>query len=53
MNSDRLTDEDAIRDLVDRQVSAWAAGDPEAYAHVFTADADYVTFLGTLFKKLL
>ena len=67
MNGDRLIDEDAIRKLVDRQMQAWAAGDPEAYASVFTSDADYVTFLGShyqgrtaiaasyvpLFKKLL
>jgi menaquinone-9 beta-reductase len=60
-------DDDAIRNLVDRQAMAWAAGDPEAYASVFTHDADYVTFLGShhkgraaiaasyapLFKKLL
>ena len=67
MSSDRRADEDAIRELLDRQVLAWAAGDPEAYASVFTPDADYVTFLGSrhkgreaialfyapLFKKLL
>jgi uncharacterized protein (TIGR02246 family) len=29
---------------------AWAAGDPEAYASVFTTDADYVTFLGSHHK---
>ena len=67
MSGDRHTDEHAIRELLDRQVMGWAAGDPEAYAAVFTADADYVTFLGShhkgrdaiaasyapLFKKLL
>ncbi|WP_141772818.1 SgcJ/EcaC family oxidoreductase [Mycobacterium malmoense] len=50
MNNDRRADEDAIRELVDRQVMAWAAGDPEAYASVFTTDADYVTFLGSHYK---
>jgi len=45
--SDRHADEDAIRELLDRQVMGWDAGDPEAYASVFTADADYVTFLGS------
>jgi uncharacterized protein (TIGR02246 family) len=50
MNSDRGADEDAIRNLVDRQVNAWAAADPEAYAAVFTSDADYVTFLGSYYK---
>ena len=43
-------DVDAIRSLVDQQVKGWAAGDPEAYASVFTADADYVTFLGSRHK---
>jgi uncharacterized protein (TIGR02246 family) len=60
-------DEVAIRALIDRQVKGWDTGDPEAYASVFTPDADYVTFLGSrhkgreaialfyapLFKKLL
>lgn len=64
---DRRADEDAIRGLIDQQVKGWAAGDPDAYASVFTADADYVTFLGShhrgreaiaasyvpLFRKLL
>jgi uncharacterized protein (TIGR02246 family) len=49
-SSDRRADEDAIRELLDRQVMAWAAGDPEAYASVFTPDADYVTFLGSHHK---
>jgi uncharacterized protein (TIGR02246 family) len=46
MSSDQRADEQAIREVIDRQVRAWAAGDPDAYAGVFTADADYVTFLG-------
>lgn len=60
-------DEHAIRTLIDRQVTGWDTADPDAYASVFTADADYVTFLGSrhkgraaiatsyapLFKKLL
>lgn len=46
----RAADEDAIRALLDRQAAAWAAGDPDAYADVFTADADYVTFLGSHYK---
>jgi uncharacterized protein (TIGR02246 family) len=43
-------DEDAIRELLDRQVNGWDAADPDAYASVFTSDADYVTFLGTHYK---
>lgn len=48
--SDSRTDEDAIRELLDRQIMGWDAGDPEAYAGVFTVDADYVTFLGSRYK---
>ncbi|OBJ11780.1 DUF4440 domain-containing protein [Mycobacterium sp. 1482292.6] len=43
---DQQADEQAIRALIDRQVIAWAAGDPAGYASVFTTDADYITFLG-------
>jgi uncharacterized protein (TIGR02246 family) len=50
MNEERRADENAIRELVGRQIMAWAAGDPEAYASVFTPDADYVTFLGSHYK---
>jgi uncharacterized protein (TIGR02246 family) len=67
MSSDQRADEAAIRELINQQVKGWAAGDPEAYAAVFTSDADYVTFLGShytgreaiaasyvpLFRKLL
>ncbi|SDD68224.1 SgcJ/EcaC family oxidoreductase [Glycomyces harbinensis] len=31
-------------------VEAWAAGDGAAYAANFTADATYVTFVGTLYR---
>jgi uncharacterized protein (TIGR02246 family) len=49
MSSERQSDEDeeAIRELLDRQVTGWDAGDAAAYASVFTPDADYVTFLGS------
>lgn len=64
---DPRSDEEAIRKLIECQRIGWNAGDPEAYASVFTLDADYVTFLGSryegraaiaasyapLFKKLL
>ncbi|OBB86614.1 DUF4440 domain-containing protein [Mycobacterium colombiense] len=45
-SGDQRADEKAIRALIDQQVKGWAAGDPAAYAGVFTADADYITFLG-------
>lgn len=50
MSGDQRADEDAIRALIDQQVNGWAAGDSVAYASVFTADADYVTFLGSHYK---
>jgi hypothetical protein len=31
-SNDRSADEEAIRELLDRQAMAWAAGDPEGYA---------------------
>lgn len=43
-------DEEAIRELLRRQVMGWDAGDPAAYASVFTPDADYITFLGSHHK---
>ncbi|GAB1813137.1 SgcJ/EcaC family oxidoreductase [Mycobacterium sp. MUNTM1] len=46
-SGDQRADEEAIRALIERQVDAWAAGDPAAYASVFTGDATYITFLGT------
>jgi uncharacterized protein (TIGR02246 family) len=49
-DDERGCDEDAIRELLDRQVMGWAAGDAEQYASVFTPDADYVTFLGSHYK---
>lgn len=49
-DAERRSDEDAIRELLDRQIAGWAAGDAEAYASVFAPDADYVTFLGSHYK---
>lgn len=49
-SGDARADENAIRALIDQQIAGWAAGDPEAYAGVFTQDADYVTFLGSRYK---
>ncbi len=46
MSRDRCADEDAICGLIDRQVKAWEASDPVAYAGVFSPDADYVTYSG-------
>src|ERR1700685_4336080 len=50
MVSEQQSEEPAIRELLDRQVAGWDAGDAEAYASVFTPDADYVTFLGSHYR---
>ena len=52
MSGERQSDEDeeAIRELLDRQVTGWDAGDAAAYASVFTPDADYATFLGSHYR---
>lgn len=47
---DRRADEDAIRDLLARQINSWNAGDPDAYAGVYTADGDCVSFLGSHYR---
>lgn len=41
-----MSDESAIRGLLDLLVEAWNAGDADAYAKLFTEDADYITFFG-------
>jgi uncharacterized protein (TIGR02246 family) len=45
-----LTDEAAIRRILQQMVDAWKRGDGAAYAAVFTEDADYIAFNGTHFK---
>ncbi|MEG8177198.1 SgcJ/EcaC family oxidoreductase [Nocardia terpenica] len=50
MTPDRHADETAVRALLDRATTAWAAGDARAYAAVFAPDADYITFMGTHHK---
>jgi uncharacterized protein (TIGR02246 family) len=43
-------DESAIRDLLQRLGEAWDRGDADAYASLFTEDADYAVFDGTHLK---
>src|SRR5690606_40238782 len=46
-SSDVCSSDLAVRALLARQNEAWAAGDADAYAALFTPDADYVTWIGT------
>jgi uncharacterized protein (TIGR02246 family) len=48
--SDRRDDEEAIRILLGRQVRAWDAGDPDAYASTYTAEGNCVSFLGIRYQ---
>ncbi|MFC4950932.1 SgcJ/EcaC family oxidoreductase [Pseudonocardia sp. GCM10023141] len=45
-----MTDDTAIHDLLDLLSDAWARGDGAAYGVLFTADATYVTFVGTVYR---
>ena len=53
-DAERPSDEDAIRELLDRQVEGWDAGDAGAYASVFTPAcrkaAGQVRYHGTPFR---
>ena len=46
-DDDLCADEEAIHALLNRQITAWDAGDPDAYAAVYTPDGDCVSFLGS------
>ncbi len=46
VDSSNTGDEQAIRQLFQRLMDAWAAGDAQAYAALFTDDADYYAFDG-------
>jgi uncharacterized protein (TIGR02246 family) len=48
--TDHAADETAIRHVLRRQQNGWDSGDPTLYADVFTAQADYVTFLGSHYQ---
>jgi uncharacterized protein (TIGR02246 family) len=47
---DRRADEDAIRELLGRQINSWDTGDPDTYARAYTHDGDCVSFLGSHYK---
>ena len=40
-------DDPAIRELFDRQISAWARADHELFASAFTEDADFINITAT------
>jgi uncharacterized protein (TIGR02246 family) len=46
---DVMTDETAIRAVIERSQDAWNRGDGAAYGACFTADATDVTFAGTVY----
>ena len=46
---DRTDDTAAISTLLDDLVDAWDRGDGTAYGAAFTADASYVTYVGTVY----
>ncbi|THV30780.1 SgcJ/EcaC family oxidoreductase [Glycomyces paridis] len=41
---------DLVRARIAAAVDAWEAGDGAAYAEAFTADATYVTWIGTVYR---
>lgn len=45
-----MSDTTGIRALFDRLTAAWDAGDGAAYGACFTADATYITYVGTLYR---
>jgi uncharacterized protein (TIGR02246 family) len=44
---DQTTTRTAVHNAVSRVADAWADGDPDQYAALFTEDADYTAFDGT------
>lgn len=45
-----MDDENAIKDLARRQLTAWADGDGQAFADTFTHDADFIAANGELIQ---
>lgn len=43
-------DEDAIRQLLDKQVASWNAGDAEGWCRDFTEDSEFVNIIGACFE---
>lgn len=44
-----MNDTAAVTTVLDRLTAAWNAGDGAAYGAEFTADATYITYVGTLY----
>ncbi|WP_182897826.1 SgcJ/EcaC family oxidoreductase [Microbispora sp. H10830] len=47
--ADTAADTAAVTAVLDRLTAAWNAGDGAAYGAEFTADATYITYVGTLY----
>ncbi|NRQ32603.1 SgcJ/EcaC family oxidoreductase [Nonomuraea sp. NN258] len=47
--TDRAADTAAITAVLDRLAAAWDGGDGAAYGALFTEDATYITYVGTLY----
>lgn len=50
VNNERTTDTAAVKAAIHDTVTAWNAGDAAAYGACFTADATYVTWVGTRYQ---
>ncbi|MEU0503870.1 SgcJ/EcaC family oxidoreductase [Nocardia sp. NPDC005998] len=48
--TDTNADTQAIQDVLTELIEAWGRGDADAYGAVFTEDATYTSFLGTLYR---
>ncbi|MDA1361840.1 SgcJ/EcaC family oxidoreductase [Glycomyces luteolus] len=50
VNTERTADTEAVEAVIRDTVAAWNAGDATAYGACFTADATYVTWVGTRYQ---
>jgi uncharacterized protein (TIGR02246 family) len=50
MNNERIAEAEAVERVLRRTVAAWNSGDAAAYGECFTADATYVTWVGTRYQ---
>jgi len=50
VNTERTADTEAVKAVIRDTVAAWNKGDAAAYGACFTADATYVTWVGTRYQ---